>query len=373
MHLYVGQGRRAAALRQYQECRAALKRELNAEPGLQTEQLHREILENELISPPNTVSVQVEPAAQTVPAAAVVKPGTRRWAVMGAGVLLLVAAGTVAIWQFYPVPTSPVFSPLEPGPLLLPDRPSIAVLAFDNLSGDPGQSYLGDAIADDIITALSHLRGMLVIARTSSFSYKDKPVDVRKIGEELGVRHVLEGSVHRMGDQLRITAQLVDAKTREHIWAERYDRPADNLFTLHDDIVETIVTALDVTLVDGEQVRTWRRSTTNPKAYELFMRAREFHLLLTREAVHQSIALTEQALDLDPNFARALVLQGWNHDALAWSGWSESASDSWEQAIAYGKRALAIDASLDYPHTLLGSVYITFTRRASASWKPPRP
>ncbi len=365
MRLYRDQGRRSAALRQYQECRGALKRDLNVEPGTETEQLYREILEQQVEPPREAVSANSEKrvlptSPLQVTATAAAKPLTRYRNVLVVGVLLLIATGIAAVWQIYRQSAHPVFSPLETSGFEPPDRPSIAVLPFENLSGDPAQDYLGDGIADELITALSRLRGMLVIARNSSFSYKGKPTDVRKIGEELGVRHVLEGSVRKSGDQLRITAQLVNTDTREHVWAESYDRPAEDILAVQDEIVDKIVEALDVQLVEGQQVLAWRQSTTNPKAYDLFLRARELMLLFRREETYQSIELIEQALKLDPNFAMAYVWQGWNYDTLAWSGWGESASKSWEQSIAYAERALAIDPGLDATHALLGAVYLNY-------------
>lgn len=366
MRLYMDQGRRSAALRQYQECHGALKRDLNVEPGTETEQLYREILERQVESSVKSSSAIAEPlhppsALQRSPSAsAVTTPVRRHRAAIVVGALLLIAAGVAAIWQLYPHPTQPVLSPLGTDRLELPDRPSIAVLAFDNLSGDPAQDYLGDGIAEGIITSLSHLRDMLVIARNSSFSYKGKPTDVRKIGEELGVRHVLEGSVQKSGDQLRITAQLVNPETREHVWAESYDRPAADIFAVQDEIVDKIVAALDVQLVEGQQARTWRQSTTNPKAYDFFLRARELSLLFRREETYQSIELIDQALKLDPNFAMAYAWKGWNYVFLAWSESSESAAKSWEQAIANAERAIAIDPRLYSAHALLGNVYIEY-------------
>jgi adenylate cyclase len=244
--------------------------------------------------------------------------------------------------------------------ITLPDRASIAVLAFDNLSNDPEQDYLGDGIAEDLITALSHLRGLLVIARHSSFRYKGKAVDVRQIGEDLGVRHVLEGSVRKVGEQLRIIAQLVDARTRDHLWAERFDRPAQDLFAVQDEIVERIVTELDLRLADGEEARAWRSTTANPKAYELFLRARELGLMQTREAEYQAITLSEQALRLDRNFAAAWVWQGWMYNDIALSGWCASASEYWEKAIYCAHRALALGGAVADAHALLGEIHIQY-------------
>ena len=150
----------------------------------------------------------------------------------------------------------------------LPDKPSIAVLPFSNMSGDPEQEYFSDGITEDIITALSKIKNLLVIARNSTFTYKGKPVDVRQVSREQGVRYVLEGSVRKAGNHIRVTAQLIDATTGHHIWAERYDRELNDIFALQDEIVREIVVALDVELNEGEQARIWSSGTTNVKAWE---------------------------------------------------------------------------------------------------------
>ena len=150
----------------------------------------------------------------------------------------------------------------------LPDKPSIAVLAFDNLSDDPEQGYFGDGLSEEIITALSNIPKLFVIARNSSFIYKGKPVKIQQVAEELGVKYVLEGSFRKSGDKVRITAQLIDATTGHHIWAERYDRELKDIFALQDDITQNILTAMEVKLTEGEQARLWRKTTKNPEAYE---------------------------------------------------------------------------------------------------------
>jgi adenylate cyclase len=160
-------------------------------------------------------------------------------------------------------------------PLPLPDKPSIAVLPFDNMSGDPEQEYFSDGLAEDIITALSKVAQMRVIARNSTFAYKGQALDLRRIAGELGVRYFLEGSVRRGGDRLRITAQLIDAADGSHIWAERFDRTVDDLFDIQDEITKEIVTSLRVKLTDGEQARVWARGTNNIEAWEYCVRATE--------------------------------------------------------------------------------------------------
>jgi adenylate cyclase len=256
------------------------------------------------------------------------------------------------------VQSSADFSPFEDDVIDLPDRPSIAILAFDNLSNDPEQDYLGDGLAEDLITSVSYLRNVLVIARHSAFTYKDKPTDVTQIGRELGVRHVLEGSVRKFGDQIRITAQLVDTATRDHLWAKRFDVATNELFSVQDTIVEEIVTALNVELVEGEQARGWNRSSTDPEAYDLFLRAREVASLWTEDAAHLSIELADRATKVDPDFAMGWAQRGRGYEILAVAGWSEDLSASWEQGIADAKRAVTLDSALADAHTSLGSIYM---------------
>ena len=174
--------------------------------------------------------------------------------------VLVLGLAAVAIWKFYLHP-----SPSETKPKL-PDKPSIAVLPFDNMSDDPQQEYFSDGLTEDIITGLSKIPRLFVIARNSSFAYKGKAVKVQQIGRELGVRYVLEGSVRKAGERIRITAQLIDAGTGHHLWAERYDRDLKDIFALQDEITEQILTSMEVNLTTGQQARLWRKGTTNRKA-----------------------------------------------------------------------------------------------------------
>ena len=158
--------------------------------------------------------------------------------------------------------------------LKLPEGPSIAVLPFQNMSGKPDEEWFSDGMTETLITDLSRLNNLFVIARNSTFTYKGKAVDVRQVGRELGVRYVLEGSVQRTSGRLRVNAQLIDAQTGRHLWAERYDRKLDDVFDIQDDITQRIVTELQVTLLAGEQARAWRKTTRNRQAYELFLKGR---------------------------------------------------------------------------------------------------
>jgi TolB-like protein/cytochrome c-type biogenesis protein CcmH/NrfG len=184
--------------------------------------------------------------------------------------------------------------------LPLPDKPSIAVLPFANMSGDPEQEYFSDGISEEIITALSKTPKMFVIARTSSFKYKGKGVDVRTVGRELGVRYVLEGSVRRSEDQLRITAQLVDAKTGNHVWAERYDRNLKDVFAVQDEITKKIITELQVKLTVGEQARFRAKGTENLQAYLKYLRAREYFFHFTPDDNTRARKLLTEVIAMDP-------------------------------------------------------------------------
>ena len=174
---------------------------------------------------------------------------------------------------------------------------------FTNMSGDPEQEYFSDGVSEDIITDLSKIAGLTVIARNSSFTYKGRSVDVRTIGRDLGVRSVLEGSIRRAGNRVRITAQLIDAVTGAHLWADRYDRDLTDIFEVQDEVVERIVGALAVTLTQGEQQRLRRHGTSNVEAYECWLRARALLTRGTRASVIQTRAMYRQAIELDLNFA----------------------------------------------------------------------
>ena len=191
------------------------------------------------------------------------------------------------------------------GPLPLPDKPSIAVLPFQNMSGDPEQEYFADGMVEDIITALSRFKWLFVIARNSSFTYKGGSVDVRQVGRELGVRYVLEGSVRRAADRIRIAAQLIDAETRAHIWADRYDRAVDDIFALQDEITVSTVAAIEPSVRQAEIERAKRKRPENLDAYDLVLRATPLVDTGMPDGASQAVSLLERALSLDPNYALA--------------------------------------------------------------------
>jgi adenylate cyclase len=241
--------------------------------------------------------------------------------------------------------------------LMLPEKPSIAVLPFVNISGDPEQEYFSDGITEDLITDLSKVSGLFVIARNSVFTYKGKSVKVDHVGRELGVRHVLEGSVRRAGDRLRITAQLVDASTGGHLWAERYDRDLKDIFALQDEVTQKIVTALAVKLTEGEEDRLTRKDTENLEAYDCTLRAMDYFSRATKEANAEARQMLEKAITLDPEYALAYSRLGRTHIADWNSGWSQD-PHSLEEALRLAQRAIALDNSLADGHSLLGEVYL---------------
>jgi adenylate cyclase len=237
--------------------------------------------------------------------------------------------------------------------LKVPEKPSIAVLPFVNMSGDPEQEYFSDGITEDLITDLSKISGLFVIARNSTFMYKGKPVKVDQVGQELGVRYVLEGSVRKVGDRVRITAQLVDASTGGHLWAERYDRDLEDIFALQDEVAQKIVSALAVKLTDDEQERLERGYTDNLEAYDYFLRGLEYFNRLTKEGTDQARRLFERAIDLDPEFAAAYGHMSLTH-WLEWSfGWTQDLQ-CLEKAFELAQKAAALDDSLPEAHRILG-------------------
>ena len=198
--------------------------------------------------------------------------------------------------------------------LPLPDRPSIAVLPFANLSGDPEQEYFVDGVVEDIITGLSRIKWLFVIARNSSFAYKGKSPDIRQVGRELGVRYVLEGSLRKLGPRVRITAQLIDASSAAHVWAERYDRAIDDIFELQDEITANVVGAIEPSLRQAEIERAKRKRPDSLDAYDLYLRAMPLAATAMPEDADKALQLLERAVALDPEYAVAHALIAWCHE-----------------------------------------------------------
>ena len=257
-------------------------------------------------------------------------------------------------------PGAPVSAP-EPT-LALPDKPSIAILPFTNMSGDPEQEHFSDGVSEDIITALSKISKLFVVARNSTFTYKGRAVDVKQVGREQGVRYVLEGSVRRGGNRLRITAQLIDAVTGHHIWAERYDRVADDLFELQDEITREVTSALQVELTEGEQARLWSSGTKNLEAWELVIQIPELLHSHRRADAVPARRLAERALKLDDGYATAWAMLGWSYWNDAFNGWSETPDKALAQALEAMERARSIDGSDPDTLALLGFLHLSLRK-----------
>lgn len=309
---------------------------------------------------PGTTTASTVRTASPVPSP-VGKKGTSRHrssvalAVVG---VLVVGAGVAVLRNIYQRPSSPPTTvPLEEASALpLPDSPSVAVLPFTNMSDDPEQEYFSDGMTDDLITDLSRLSGLLVIARHSVFAYKGKTVNMQKISRELGVRYVLEGSVRRAGDQVRINAQLIDATSGYHLWAERYDRDLKDIFALQDEIMQRIVHALKIKLTKEEQERFRLAPTENLEAYDDFLRGWEYFWHLAQKEMAQARQVLEKAVQLDPKYAGAHALLSTaylNEFVFQWDPRPQTLERSFELA----QQAVALDDSLALAHHALGVIY----------------
>jgi TolB-like protein/cytochrome c-type biogenesis protein CcmH/NrfG len=307
--------------------------------------------------------------ASSLPAARMAAPPDRRagfarrkWAIVAGTGLLLITGAIIAI-HYLSLPTlitrhSPLITQeAQPPPLPLPDKPSIIVLPFVNMSKDPDQEYFSDGLTEVLTGDLSKISSLFVIARNSAFTYKGKAVNVQAVSKELGVQYVLEGSVQRADGRVRINAQLVDATTGHHLWAERYDRELKDIFALQDEIGQKIVLALKVKLTPEEQERFKRFPTDNLEAYDVFMRGVAPFYRYTKEANIQARQMFEKAIELDPQYAGAYAWLGWtyfNDWVLQWSPDPQNL----ERAFELAQRARALDDSLPDVHQLLSWVYL---------------
>jgi adenylate cyclase len=311
-----------------------------------------------IVEPVRVYRVLTEPeAAGKVIGEERVGPRRGQRVALVAVIALLMLAGGALIWRtaFPPVQVASVEKMAFP----LPDKPSIAVLPFTNMSDDPKQQYFSDGLTDQIISGLSKVPNLFVIARHSTFTYKGKPVKVQRVAEDLGVKYVLEGSVQRTADRIRITVQLIDAIRGHHLWSERYDRDLQDIFAIQDDITMEIMKAMRVKLTRGEQARLWgKHETTNLAAYEKYLEGRAYLLRFTEEDNAQGRQLLEEAIALDTGFAGAYAFLGWSHFFDARFGWSKSRAESAKMAFESAQKALEMDDTLDYARTLLSAVYL---------------
>jgi adenylate cyclase len=285
-------------------------------------------------------------------------PFWRRKAVMSVGILVLLIIVGLGAWNFYfrAPPLEPASKERMAYPL--PDKPSIAILPFANMSGDPAQEYIGDGLSENIIGTLSKISKMFVVARNSTFSYKGKPVRVQQVAEELGVQYVLEGSVQKSGEKLRVTAQLIDALSGHHMWSEKYDRKMKDLFDLQDEITKKIVVSLQVELTPGDQALIFARSTTDLDAWGNMVKGYSIYYKFRREDNLKARELFESAIKIDPAYVPAWAFLASTHLLEVVFRWSESPADSFKRAHEIAEKAVALDDNNAVAHSMLGFIYL---------------
>ena len=272
-----------------------------------------------------------------------------------AGILVMLTLVIVAVTWFAPWKVKEGGAPREKEATSVGDKPTIAVLPFVSLSDDPTQDYFSDGITNDIITDLSKFSNLFVIASNSVFTYKGKAVNVKEVGQELGVRYVLEGSIQKVADKVRINAQLIDATTNHHVWAERYDFEFDNIFSVQDEITNSVVTSLQVMLTEDERDRVARRHTTDVEAYDLYLRGRTY-LRGTRRTHAKARELFDQAIKLDPEFAAAYADKSFTYFSSFIMPMSRD-PEVVDAAVETAERAIALDDTLPLAHARLAWAY----------------
>ena len=249
--------------------------------------------------------------------------------------------------------------PGTPSPLELPDKPPIAVHPFVNISGDPEQEFFADGITEDILTELSRFRDLFVISRTSAFKYKGKALNIQEIASELGVQYVVEGSVRKAGDRVRVTVQLIDAETDRHIWAERYDRKLEDIFAIQDEISQAIVATLPGRVEAARRERAARKPTDNMAAYELVLGAKVLHHRSRRQSNQEALDMIQRAIAIDPKYAHA---HAWKACILAQArtyGWVKDEEAAWNEVMNELQIALALDDNDSDVHRILAAVHLT--------------
>jgi adenylate cyclase len=292
-----------------------------------------------------------------------IKQNSHRSLIAIAGVILVIMVAVtygVVTWQA----ESQISS--EPMGQLSSEKPSIAVLPFNNMSGDPDQEYFADGITEDLTTDLSRISGLFVVARNSSFAYKGRSIDLRTVAQELGVRYLLEGSVRRAGDQIRINAQLVDGSSGGHLWAERFDGAMADVFALQDEVNRKIVSALEISLTAADENRFDLVETTNPEAYDLLLRGIEEYNRFARETIADARDLFEQAVALDPDYARAYANIALTYGTEVNFGWADNRESSIRLGLEYADKALALDDSIPQIYMTRSLLYLAQDKHQAA-------
>jgi adenylate cyclase len=282
-----------------------------------------------------------------------------QWTALGAAGAIIVIIGALAVWNFYPRGPSIEAASVERMAYPLPEKPSIAVLPFTNIRGDPEQDYIGDGLSENIISALSVSSQLFVIASNSTFTYKGRPVKVQQVAEDLGVQYVLEGSILKSGERLRVNAQLIDALRGHHLWSEVYDREMKELFELLDEITKKIIVSLQVELTSfGEDLRLAAKSTDNLEAWKHYIKGSELYLNYSREDNTKAREHFEAALELDPSFAVVLARLALTHLLDGSRGWRDSRLASLNRAFELAQKAVELDEQDPCAHSVLGVVFL---------------
>jgi len=314
-------------------------------------------------TPINAYKVLFDPddAGKTVgaPVPPAPEPRRRQWMMAAMALALVVGIGGTVTWFQFAKPAMEAAS-LDNMAFPLPQKPSVAVLPFDNLSGDPSQEFLADGLTETIIGTLSKVPSLFVISRNSTFTYKGEAVAVKQVAEDLGVRYVLEGSLQHSGDQVRVTAQLVDALEGHHLWAEQYDRDSKDIFALQDDIAQNIMVALQVELTEGGELLGAHTRAPSPEAYGLLMKARYYNNRFSKEDNAIALELSIRAAENAPDFPDAWAQVGWQYLSDARFGWSGDREESFKQAMKAAEKAYKLDPSVAGTNGLLGflNVYL---------------
>ena len=337
--------------------RRAVRNQVRDKLPLKFEDMGEQEVKN-IARPVRVFRVLLDEVEASTVAASPRKP-IRSWrglaAAVGAFVVVAAAAGA---WWWQPWLTRVEPASVERMAFALPDKPSIAVLPFDNLSGDPGQDSIADGFTESLITTLAQMPDLFVIARNSTFTYKGKPVPVKQVAEELGVRYVLEGSIQREGDTLRIAAQLIDALEGHHLWADSFDRDVNAIFAVQDEIIREIFTALQVELVAGEHGRVWQKGTDNFEAYLTWLQGWEHFKRQTKDDNAMARQLIQRAIDMDPGWAMPYTTLAWTHIFGARRiDWSDSPAESLKLAAEAAQKALALDDTYPGVYAALGGVH----------------
>ena len=291
------------------------------------------------------------------------RPKQWQWAFV-VSVILALGIAAVTLWNLnLRSAISPEKeTPVKTASISVSEKPSIAVLPFKNLSGNPEQAYFSDGITNDIITDLSKFSELSVIASNTVFTYKDKSVKVKDVSRDLGVRYVLEGSVQKVGDKVRINAQLIDASTDHHLWAERYDKDIRDLFKLQNELVQTIVAKMAIRINEIERTRVMRKDTDNLQAYDFLLRGWEYFYQNTRQGNKEARLMFQRAIEIDPRYSLAYAALAWSYLNDFYYGWTQFPNKSLDRAHDLSKKALNIEESSSLAHSALGSIYLRRTQ-----------